>query len=199
MIETKIFTRNPNLGCVLVKRLEEIFINETSPKRLVLVDMNNALVDMHNAPVNSQIGRDSTGVRKAKDYAKNPDNIVIFLTLEVEAYLRHDDGFADIVTLPNVGFVDILDMDKLLPKYHELAEGKKNLDATTLMLEEKQLKQKFIEVMHRSINYLEQTPAFSQSWVSSARYMGLSDKEIIRYVKEWRPWLIENLVFLTDL
>lgn len=199
MIEIKIVTRNPNLGCVLVKRLEEIFVNEIGSKRLVLVDMNNALVDMHNAPANSQIGRDSTGVRKAKDYAKNPDNIVIFLTLEVEAYLRHDDGFADIVTLPNVGFVDILDMDKLLPKYQELASGKKNLDSIALAFEEKQLRQQFVEVMRRSISYLEQNPFISQSWVSNARYMGLSDRDIIRYVKEWRPKLVDNLTFLTDL
>jgi len=199
MIEIKIITRNPNLGCVLVKRLEEIFINETGPKRLVLVDMNNALVDMHNAPANSQIGRDNTWVRKSKDYAKHSDSIIIFLTLEVEVYLRHDAEFADIITLPNVGFVDILDLDKLLPKYQELAEGKKNLDSIALAFEEKQLHQQFIEVMHRSIGYLEQDPSFSQSWVSNARYMGLSDREIVRYVKEWRPKLVDNLTFLTDL
>lgn len=192
MINVQIITHDNDLVYALEKRLKVIFANETDSKELFLVDMNNAFNPW-------QIGKRRQGIVFAKDYAKNPDNIVIFLILEVEEYLRHDAEFADIITLPNVGFVDILDIDKLLPKYKELAEGKKNLNEATLFLEEKQLKQKFIEAMHRSINCLAADPSLSQSWVSDARYMGLSDREIIRHVKEWRPELVESLVSHTDL
>jgi len=182
MNEIKIISDNKMCEDAL-RRYITFVLEDCDIKSLILIDVNSVMSY-------SQRRTDRVGISLAKEYVKDENNIVILLGLEPESsLLKNNEHFAALMAYPNVGFVDILAMQNVLPKYQELLSGQKKKDATRLALYEFHQLEKTIAVLRHSISHIENNPSYLQKWLSDARKAGLtgSDEEIVQYVKDWRP------------
>lgn len=150
---------------------------------LVLIDVNTILND-------SQKRQDRVGVALAKEYVNDSKNIIILLSVEDEASLmKNNNDFSGLMTFSNVGFVDVLAVRNILPKYKEISSGQKRQDSTGLAIYEFEELQKNISVWRHNLSHVEQQPKLLSEWLQKARAAGLtgSDQEIVKYVKNWNP------------
>jgi len=151
-------------------------------------DRDLILVDVNLTLNNSQSRTDRVGLEVAREYAANPENVVILLGLEPESYLRRESpDFVGLMARANVDFADIIGLDDVLPKYQNIISGNKKEDSTGLAVYNFQRKQKAIaKLKHCICNVDDERWA---QWLADARKAGISgtDNEVIGYVRAWRP------------
>jgi hypothetical protein len=159
-------TESSALESALQRRLQ-FDLMEIGDRPLILVDANS-IFTLSGGRI------DREGIQKAWDYANDPKNVVIIMSLEPEWYLRKtSEDFIGLMSKANVGFSDIIDLGKILPVYQEIISGKKREDTTGLYVYEFHKKQKLIAILRHSIRQVDSLDA-RQHWFSEARAAGLN-------------------------
>lgn len=183
MNEIKIISNNKRCEDA-IRRYVTFVLEDSDMKKLILIDASSIL---NLSPKSTD---DRIGISLAKECVKDQANTVILLSIEKEAdLLKKNEHFAALMACSNVGFVDILAMQNILPRYKELTSGQKKGDATSLALYEFNQLERTIALLRHSIGAIERDTLFLKKWLSDARQAGLtgSDEEIVKYVKEWTP------------
>lgn len=151
---------------------------------------NLILVDVNAVQDSSQKRDDRIGIKIATELAKETKNIIILTSFEYEYQLMNtSEDFAGLMTLPNVGFVDIVKLEKLPAKYQELASGKKKTDTTGLAVFEFNQKAKKMSHLKHDLGHITRDLESRDKWFAEALTIGLTGtaEEIIAAVETWRP------------
>lgn len=148
------------------------------------------LVDVNAVQNSSQERADRIGIKIAAELAKETTNIVILISFEPEHQLINlSEDFVGLMTLPNVGFVDILALEKVPTKYQELASGQKKMDVTGSAVYQFNQKGKKMSHLKHDLSHITRDLESREKWFSEAKTIGLTgtDEEIITAVNTWRP------------
>ncbi len=124
-----------------------------------------------------------------KEYSSNKENIII-LGFENEKYLLADDpDFSLLMSLSNVGFVDILKLNNIIAEYNRLTKGEKKEDKIGIEIYSYQLLEREIGILRHNLNYALSNPKEMESWLKKAKTVGLdgTQEQIISQVKNWTP------------
>lgn len=166
----------PLIGAI--ERYLEFVLADQKAENLVIVDVNTVLDS-------SQQRQERIGIELAREYIKDPQNIVILISVEHESFLmKNNIHFAGLMTLPNVGFVDALSIKDISEKYQELLSGKRVADKTGLAIYEHEVRERLLAGLRH-----DKSNIGTASWLKEAREGGLAgtDQEIIAFVKNWSP------------
>lgn len=151
---------------------------------------NLILVDVNAVQDSSQKRDDRIGIKIAAKLAKETKNIIILTSFEYEYQLMNaSEDFAGLMTLPNVGFVDIVKLEKLPSVYQELASGQKKADTTGLAVYNFSQKGKKMSLLKHNLSHITRDLDSRKEWFAEAMAIGLSGtaEEIITMVETWRP------------
>ena len=130
------------------------------------------------------------GIRKAKEYTEDKNNVVILLSFESEESLRlKDPDFGGLMSLSNVGFASIIGLDGIFREYKRISSGEKKEDTTGVAIYKLELLERTISILRHDVSYALADPAKLQAWLERARAADIigSDDEIVQYVKNWTP------------
>jgi hypothetical protein len=113
-LETKILSDSPLLTKVVRQRLEFFAYSGQVMTETVIIE-----ISIIYQPHKSAETRPS--ILSARELAEDQQKIVILVSSALESnFQQFDDSFVDLITRPNVCFVNIRNLDQLWDKYHEL-------------------------------------------------------------------------------
>ena len=130
------------------------------------------------------------GLEIAKNFAENPDNVVILMSfMSKKGLFSHRPEMSGLLSFKNVAFLQLPpNLFDVIKTYRMLEKGEKKENTLEKLVFESEILDRTVSILRHDLKYAEQDPVKKEKWVDKATKAGFSGtfEKMSAAVQSWQ-------------